>query len=142
MSSPASDLAVRGSARYQCTIDALIVVAQEHARLVKPDKSAPGAGGPVPVSVVDLSHGGAGIRSPLFLPRLCRLDLTLTLPGRTDPMTLALRVHRVTMLDRSPAYYLGTGFEGLTPEQSEQVSEVVSKLKASGAKLVPELPRG
>jgi hypothetical protein len=142
MSSQASDLAVRGSARYQCAIDGAIAVGDEHSKLVKADKSAPGAGGPVSVRMVDLSHGGAGLRSPLFLPRLCRLSLTLTLPGSIDPITLGVRIHRVTMMDRSPSYYLGTGFEGLTPEQSEAVSLVVAQLKAAGAKLVPELPRG
>ena len=142
MSSSASELAVRGSARYQCDFAAQIAVTQEHARLVKADKSAPGAGGPVPLHVVDFSLGGAGLKSPLFLPRLCKVALTLTAPGCPDAVSVELRIHRVMMLDRSPSYYLGTAFENLTPEQSQAVLQIVSHLKSTGAKLVPELPRG
>jgi hypothetical protein len=142
MSSPTSELAVRGSARYQCGFDAQVSVAQEHARLVKTDKSAPGAGGPAAMTLVDFSLGGAGLRSPLFFPRLCRLVLTFTPPGAADPMSVELRVHRVSMLDRSPSYYLGTAYESLTAEQTQSILQVVQHLKASGAKLVPELPRG
>ena len=135
---PSSDLAVRGSARYQCGIDALLVVGQEHAKLVRPDKSATGAGGPVSIQVVDISLGGAGLRCALFFPRLCRLSLTLTPPGGSQPITLDLRAHRVTMLDRAPTYYIGAGFEELSAEQTQAVQGILDHLKASGAQLVTE----
>ena len=141
MPSPASELAVRGSARYECSLDAQLAVGSEHARLVKPDKSAPGAGGPVRAVVVDLSLGGAGFRSPLFFPRTARVSMTLIPPGKTVAIVAELRVRRVMMLDRAPTYYIGAGFEGLTPEQSQAILEVLAHLKASGAKLVPEVPR-
>src|SRR5262245_11919122 len=71
--SATSDLVVRGSDRYQCDIPVSLTVAPAHARMIKPDKSAPGAGGPVECRIVDLSSGGAGVRSPLFLPQGARL---------------------------------------------------------------------
>jgi len=108
---------------------------------VRPDKSAPGAGGPVSVRAVDVSLGGVGLKSPLFLPRLCRLTLSLVPPGRTERLTLELRVHRVTMLDRAPTYYIGAAFDSVTPEQADAVLTMLNHMKASGATLVPELPR-
>lgn len=143
MSTSATDLAVRGHERYQCSLPAVLAVGAEHAKLIRLDKSAPGAGGPASVSIVDLSMGGVGIKSPLFFPLTTRLVLHLTPPSGdvTHAIPLNLRVQRVMMLDRSPAYYLGTAFEGLTPQHAAVVSEVLAGLKASGAKLVPEKPR-
>jgi hypothetical protein len=92
---------------------------------------------------VDLSMGGAGLRSPLFFPLTTKLVLTITPPEGLgdDPVQVGLKVQRVIMLDRTPTYYLGTAFEGLTPKQSELISAMLADLKASGALLVPEKPR-
>ena len=143
MSTNATDLAVRGHERYQCNVPAVLAVHSEHAKLIRLDKSAPGAGGPASVHIVDLSMGGVGLRSPLFFPLSTRLVLHLTPPSGdvSHAIPLSLRVQRVMMLDRSPAYYLGTAFEGLAPEHAAVVSELLDGLRASGAKLVPEKPR-
>ncbi len=141
MRSAASDLVVRGSDRYQCDYAAGLVVAPVHAKIVKPDKSAPGAGGPVDARVVDLSSGGAGVRSPLFYPQGSRLMLRFAPAPGAEPLLVEVRIQRVMMLDRTPNYYLGTAFEGLTPEALEAVSRMLRDLKASGAAAVPEKPR-
>ncbi len=141
MGSAASDLVVRGSDRYQCDLAATIAVAPVHARLIKPDAAAPGGGGPVDVRLVDLSRGGAGVRSPLFFPGGARLTLTLTPPGASSPLCVEVRVQRVMMLDRKPTYYLGTAFEGMTEQNSAIVTAMVQNLKASGAMAVPEKSR-
>jgi hypothetical protein len=141
MSSHGTDLAVRGQERYQCGFPSLLVVATEHQKLIKLDKSSPGGGGPVPVQVVDLSMGGLGLRSPVFFPLSCRLVITLQATDTEPELSVPLRLQRVMMLDRAPSYYLGTAFETLTPEQTRSIASFVDRLKSSGAALVPEKPR-
>lgn len=140
MSSHATDLAVRGHERYQCELTAQITIAPEHSRLIKVDKSAPGAGGPAGAVIVDVSMGGLGLRCALFVPLTCRLVMSLTLPTGSSA-TLPLRVQRVSMLDRAPTYYLGTAFENLSPEQTQATRAILDHLKATGARLVPEKQR-
>lgn len=141
MRSATSDLVVRGSDRYQCDLPASLTVAPAHARIIKPDKSAPGAGGPVETRIVDLSSGGAGVRSPLFLPQGARLILALPPRPGAEPLPVEVRVQRVMMLDRTPNFYLGTAFDNLSAEATEAVSKLLRDLKASGAQTVPEKPR-
>lgn len=143
MASHAADLAVRGYERYQCNLISLVRVESEHAKLIRVDKSAPGAGGPATVHIVDLSMGGVGLRSPLFFPLSTKLVLSIHPPEALgiDAVEVGLRVQRVIMLDRTPAYYLGTAYDNLTPKQSELISGMLADLKAAGAPLVPEKPR-
>lgn len=140
MRSAASDLVVRGSDRYQCDLPGSLAVAPAHAKVVRPDKSAPGAGGPVDVRIVDLSSGGAGVSSALFLPQGSRLTLRLT-PPAGSPLVVEVRVQRVMMLDRKPTYYLGTAFEGVPPDSAQVIAALLREFKASGAPTVPEKPR-
>ncbi len=143
MSAHTSELAVRGHERYACNIAALVGVGAVHAKIIRVDKSAPGAGGPAMCHIVDLSTGGAGLRSPLFFPLTTSLVLTITPPEGlgADAVQVAVRVQRVMMLDRAPTYYLGTAFEALPPDKAELISAMLASLKASGAALVPEKPR-
>jgi hypothetical protein len=52
-----------------------------------------------------------------------------------------LRVQRSAMTDRKPTYYVGGAFEGLSEYQRAAIAALMSKLKASGAKLMPEKSR-
>jgi hypothetical protein len=133
-------LAVRGHDRYQCELSALISISPEHSKLIKVDKSAPGGGGPASAVIVDLSMGGVGLRAALFVPLTCRLVINLAAPGKPEA-PMHVRVQRVSMLDRTPMYYLGTSFENPTPEQIAAVSALLNHLKATGARLVPEKQR-
>ena len=141
MSSHGTDLAVRGQVRYQCSLPARLIIAPDHQKLIKLDKSSPGGGGPVPAQVADLSMGGVGLQSPVFFPLSCHLVITLQASDTEPELSISLRLQRVLMLDRVPTYYLGTAFESLNPEQARSIAALVERLKSSGAALVPEKPR-
>lgn len=136
-----AELAVRGHDRFQCDLNAQISIAPEHARLVRPDKSAPGAGGPISVRAVDMSMGGIGVRSPLFVPQTCKIVLVLQSQALPTGLKVPLRVQRVMMHDHAPTYYLGTALDQASAEQMQSIASVIAHLKSTGATLVPEKPR-
>jgi hypothetical protein len=138
-----SDLAVRRHERYGCDLAARFAVAATSADAVKLARSAGDGKGWVAGRVVDTSLGGLGLRSGLFFPNGCLLRVHLTIPGGNSAAAFepTVRVQRTTMLDRAPTYYLGTSFEDLTPEQSAQLSALLTYLKESGAPIVTEKSR-
>lgn len=117
MRAEARELTVRQHERHACDTAADVVLAPESADRVRLSRSAQGKGGGIPVSIIDFSRGGLGLRSTLFLPRLCRVRLRLT--GDPAAEVVALTVRRVRMIERTPTYYLGVSFD--SPEQSARL---------------------
>jgi hypothetical protein len=138
MSASPPDLIVRRHERYGCGFPAQVRVAPAHAAAVRPARSVGGGDGSVPAEVVDCSLGGVGLRSDVFLPLTCRLIVSFS-DGRGRIESEA-RIQRVAMVDRAPAYYLGTCFEDPTDQTLEAVRALVSALRAAGAPLVQEAP--
>lgn len=117
---PESDqLVVRQQERVQCALPVEMRVAAEDAPRVVLSSSVGAGGGLVRAAAVDCSMGGMGIETPVFFPRTCRVTVRVPLiePG-ADPtagpvvLELAAQVKRVTMLNRTPVYYVGVLFLG------------------------------
>lgn len=117
---PESDnLVVRQQERVQCALPVDLRVAPEDAAKVVLSSTAGAGGGLVRAKAVDGSLGGMGIETPVFFPKSCRVSVRVPLvePG-TDPgveaiaIELAAQVKRVTMLNRTPVYYIGVLFLG------------------------------
>ncbi len=131
-----SDLLVRQHERYTCRLSAKLRVVPEDAPQVSIARSVGDGAGGVNCIVVDCSSGGVGLQSPVFLPRGVKVIVTVssqivdnhaadTPPSLSSlelPKTVfkgTLRVQRVSMLDRTPTYYLGTALIKAVGEQAD-----------------------
>src|SRR5262245_23269749 len=117
------DMVVRRSVRHDIALRAGVVIAGTHAGVVRFSSGAGGPDGRIGVDVVDVSTGGVGVMSPVFIPR--KTLLTLAVYGLTPdspPITTVMcRVQRVTMTDARPAYLLGLAFERMSNVTTAQV---------------------
>lgn len=139
----ARDLLVRGNIRFDIALPARAAVGDEHARKVRLGEASGAVHGWVPVDVVDVSAGGIGLVSGTFFPRrtLLRVEIMpFTAEGGAaagesgvvmtgEPlMRCQVRVQRVVMTDRRPAYLLGTSFADSGSEFDEALDGFLRKL--------------
>lgn len=112
MQTPTSPLVVREHERVRCDLPASFSIAPEHADRVA---LAPAAGvTPVPASLIDLSAGGLGLSSPVYVPKLTLLRISVD-PAQGEPgFTVLARVQRAAMLDKTPTYFIGTALKDAT----------------------------
>lgn len=136
---PESDhLVVRQQERVQCALSVEVRVAPEDAARVVLSSSIGAGGGLVRATAVDSSMGGMGIETTVFFPKACRLALRvpITEPG-ADPtdgpvvVELTAQVKRVTMLNRTPVYYLGVLFLGKGEEYESAKTRLMAFVKRS-----------
>lgn len=85
------------------------------------------------VDVVDLSHGGMGLISLVFLPRRTLLTVRVFSPqgDGAEILQCPVRIQRVCMTDRRPAYLLGTSFEQMSPERRSKLDELLESIGGS-----------
>lgn len=116
------NILVRQHERVTCELDAFARVEPGQGDQVVLSRSAATGGrseGEIRVSVVDVSPGGLGVRSPIYLPRGTKLRVIMSRssPDAPDAHQIVVRVQRSAMIDRSPAYYLGGAFVQADPRQ-------------------------
>lgn len=122
-------LPLRRSARYDVALRARVEPAAD-ARPAVQFSAALTRRGPLEVDIVDISSGGVGLLSGLFIPRGCPLDLRIMgLGGEVAEELVAVRarVHRVIMTDRRPAYLVGASFEQVDEAQAVRLNWLVSQ---------------
>lgn len=123
MSQTGDSLVVRQHERHACAFDVVLASRSEGVVLAQSVGGAgrPGGGGAAGAVVfgatlVDLSLGGLGIQSDVYLPKrsliIVRLELPerVLQPGESASMETVVVVQRAVMSDRRPSYYLGTAF--------------------------------
>ncbi len=117
------DLIVRRSTRHDIALRAKVAPTQIHAATVRLASSVAPRGGFVDVDVLDFSGGGVGLLSMVFFPRKSCLRLVVQghAEGEPDLLDAVVRVQRVVMSDRRPAYIIGTSFESLSEAALAQV---------------------
>jgi hypothetical protein len=125
MSRAPETLVVRQHERRQCAHRAYVRVESEGVTL---GEAFDRGGGWVPVTVTDVSEGGLGIRTGVFLPKRCRVSIRLEEEG-AGVAGVRLVVRRAVMLDRGPTYYLGLSFG---EERGAAVQGLVSSLMRGG----------
>ncbi len=123
---PEDPQSVRQHQRYDCRLGGVLRVASEHDSAVRPVTSGAPAEG-IPVSVVDCGKGGLGLKSAVYLPRLCRVNVEVDVGG--EKLTAPLKVMRVQMADRGPTYYLGCSLSAPSPEMAGVIDRVVAFVK-------------
>jgi len=116
---------VRRAQRHDVALPARIRVGDEHVPLVRLSAAAADRTGWVSVDVIDFSAGGLGLMSRVFVPRRTVLEIQILPVAPSDgdetqggaervppePLLSArVRVQRVIMTDRRPAYLIGTSY--------------------------------
>jgi hypothetical protein len=127
---------VRKSVRHDVVMRAAVCVSPEHAAKVRFSQAAGARDGWLDVDVVDFATGGLGFVSSVFIPRRCVLTVRIFGPEPDSPAraTLPVRVQRVAMTDRRPAYLVGTAFEKPAPEAVAAIDSLMDLLGSeSGA---------
>lgn len=129
---PATDnLVVRQHERLTCALTSEAAVASEHQGSISLTPLAADATGTFTPTVTDISRGGIGLRSRVFLPKQAHLTVTITDPALESPITATVRVQRVVMTDRTPTYELGTAFVDPSPSLTQAVAAAVARLRPS-----------
>ena len=111
MDTAPSQLVVRQHERHTCSLPAhggVDIAQTEQVNLAV--QIAGGASGDFACTLTDVSHGGLGLRTAVFVPKTTRVQLRVALADGGPPVEIALRVMRVAMVDRTPTFYLGTSF--------------------------------
>ncbi len=123
------DLSVRQHERLACDLGARVTISPGHG--VRLSRLAPGGGGEFDVRVVDVSRGGLGLRSAVYLPPACVLTVRLLGEGGAPAFECLGTVRRASMIDRSPAYYVGVSTEARSPEQERAIAQTMDVLRVA-----------
>ena len=131
-----SGLIVRRNARYEVALPARLRIAGEHQGIVAFGAASGARDGWIEANVLDFGSGGVGLMSPQFVPRGVHLDLEImSLAEQGGDVLIACRVKvmRVEMTDRRPAYLVGTAFVGKSPGSLKKIDELISLLEGEPA---------
>ncbi|MFG0245835.1 MAG: PilZ domain-containing protein [Phycisphaerales bacterium JB052] len=126
-----SGLIVRRSVRFEIAMPARIRVAPHHAEILNFSKGVCDEDRWIEVDVIDFAAGGLGFIIDVFLPRNVDLEIEVfDFHDKTNPplLTSTLRVQRVLMTDRRPAYQIGCSFTDQNDESKAQVESLIEKL--------------
>ncbi len=109
-----------------------ISISPTQSSLVKFASAAGAREGWLEADVLDVSSGGLGLVTRLFIPRraLARVRLYTNDGGTESVLECQVRVQRVIMTDRRPAYLLGTSFESLTAAEIQALDQLLDRLNA------------
>jgi len=83
------------------------------------------------IDVVDFSSGGVGFISDVFFARALDLEIEiLNYADSNQPVLLGceMRVKRVQMTDRRPAYLIGCSFNDLDDETQHSIDALIGRM--------------
>jgi PilZ domain len=111
-------LTVRHHDRHELDLKAELVIDPAHVEQVRftATHAAVVNAATIQVRVRDVSRGGVGVESPIYLPRMTKatvrlfLDDPLQAGNAGTPLQRTVRICRCAMINESPAYLLGTQF--------------------------------
>lgn len=126
-----SGLIVRRSVRFEISMPARVRVATHHAEALKFAKGVCDDNRWIEVDVIDFAAGGLGFIAEVFMPR--NADLEIEIPDfhnddQPPLLTAALRVQRVQMTDRRPAYQIGCSFVEPDDQATKQIANLVERM--------------
>lgn len=123
------DLIVRRFERHELVLPAILSVAPEHQSLVRFNPSICERDGWIPATLADISPGGLGLITQVFIPRMSLMRVRV-MRGEDERQVLdvKVRLQRICMTDRRPAYLLGTAFVELSDEQKNVIQTITAEL--------------
>jgi hypothetical protein len=110
---------------------ARIRVAAHHADALGFAKGVCGENRWMDISIIDFAAGGLGFIIEVFLPRNVDLELEIPsfLPGEQGLMlSCTLKVQRVQMTDRRPAYKIGAAFINVDDSVNRDIEAMLDRL--------------
>ncbi|MFZ4574870.1 MAG: PilZ domain-containing protein [Phycisphaerales bacterium] len=121
---------IRQSARYDVVMRAQLSVSPEHAGIVRFSGASGSRDGWIECDLIDISTGGVGLITRLFVPRrlVARVRIFTSEESTEPALECGIRVQRVIMTDRRPAYLLGTCFEGVTDSEMQALQTLLARL--------------
>jgi hypothetical protein len=124
----------RQSVRYDVSIRGCAAVAPANQEDLRFGAGAGARDGWVDLDIVDFSSNGIGMISPVFIPRRTNLIVRAYSYGENSQIILEVpvRVQRVCMTDRRPAYLIGTAFAEPGPEAARQINALLALLADDG----------
>lgn len=125
------DLIVRQHERVPCDLPARIRLAPASVRIIRLTPAASSTG-ELAARVVDLSRGGAGLSSAIYLPVRSSVVVVVHRPGG-EPIELNGQIRRATMMDKRPHYYLGVEFADLTPNAERRIAALLAQVRSERA---------
>ncbi|MDX2116707.1 MAG: hypothetical protein SFY96_00830 [Planctomycetota bacterium] len=129
-----SAVSVRRSSRHDVSLRAQLCIAGTHANVVRLAAPAGARQGWLDVDVVDVSVGGLGFITSVFLPRDCRARLRVFLDDSASPTAeVPLRLHRVNMTDRRPSYLIGASITDASDAEREKWKGVMTRISGEAA---------
>jgi hypothetical protein len=120
-------LIVRKHSRLDVSLRCKVAIDEEHKSLVR--FTSAGHGGWIDADVVDLSAGGLAFIAGVFIPKRCRVNVRI-LPAdeAIEPLLeISIRVQRVQMTDRRPAYLIGGSFDRASAEHIAQIEALIQQ---------------
>lgn len=139
-----SGLIIRRNERHEVSLPARVRVAFSHTELVKLSKGTANEKGWLDVHLIDFSENGLGIVTEVFFPRGCVLEAQIPVvrgavlegdlggseesEGGVAMLNCEMRVMRVQMMDRRPAYLIGGSFVDPSNETKAKINELLDRL--------------
>lgn len=124
-------LIVRSSVRYEISMPSRVRVAPYYAEVMNFAKGVGDGDRWVDVDVIDYAAGGLGFISMVFFPRNVDLEVEILDTRLSDapPLLRAMiRVQRVQMTDRRPAYQVGCSFVDPDEQTSKQIDALLARM--------------
>jgi hypothetical protein len=125
-------LAVRRNERHDVALRGRFRIAESHASVIRLAKASGVRDGAIEADVVDLSGGGLGLLTPVFLPKRVKIECAVLLPSSAEVFACTGIVTRVVMTDRRPMYLIGLNFEEMSDKARGQLSELLAELGEIG----------
>ena len=127
-----SGLIVRRSVRFEISLPARVRVAPHHAEALNFSKGVTDENRWINVDVIDFASGGMGFVLNVYLPR--NVDVEIEIPDfhdqNAEPMLQCmLKVKRIQMTDRRPAYQVGCSFTEVDEESRKSIEQMIDRLR-------------
>lgn len=128
--SNAPDMVVRRFTRHDVAFDAELTIAPEQEQLVQFSAALRGRDGALDVSLTDVSSGGMGLMSAVFVPRGARVRVRALSPLDHEKTLFEANgeVTRVVMTDRRPGYLIGASYTDRSPAFEERLGAFLAAL--------------
>lgn len=131
-----SGLIIRGNERHEISLPVRVRVGGPYAEAVKFRRGMTQDGGWIEAHLIDFSAAGAGLMGTAFFPKGTRLEFEIPNPDESADEPLfrgEVKVMRVQMTDRRPAYLIGTSFGEADEDTIARVDEILALLGGEGS---------
>lgn len=131
-----SGLIIRQNERHEVSLPARVRVAHAHLDAVRFKRGVTDAEGWLKTHLLDFSVAGAGFVTETFLPKGATFELVIPDPSDPDADPLfygTVRIMRIQMMDRRPAYLIGSAFTQQDAETESRIERLMTRLSGEDA---------